>query len=138
MAEFKMPKFVCKDKPIALDECYQEVAELSYQSPVNILYQRFQAKVEGDIYQAIQSYGVHVDKDELIKALQYDRNQYQKGFIDGCKNNVDTIKAEVAREILEEIAKIADEWSKYCHEIHYLEDDIAELKKKYTEGLDNQ
>ena len=27
--------------------------------------------------------GVSVDKDELIKALKYDRGQYTKGYIDG-------------------------------------------------------
>lgn len=27
--------------------------------------------------------GVDVDKDELIKALNYDRQQYEKGFVDG-------------------------------------------------------
>lgn len=103
MAEFKMPKYVYKNKPISLDECYQKLAALNYQSPVNIVYQGLQSKFEGDIYQAIQSYGVHVDKDELIKALQYDRDQYKKGFADGCIDRTGALKKEIAREILEEI-----------------------------------
>ena len=41
-----------------------------------------QAKIEDDIYKAIQNYGINVDKDELIKALSYDRHQYQKGYDD--------------------------------------------------------
>ena len=32
---------------------------------------------------AILGCGVEVDKDELIKALKYDREQYEKGFHDG-------------------------------------------------------
>lgn len=40
-------------------------------------------QLEGDIYRAIQTYNINVDKDELIKALNYDRHQYEKGFSDG-------------------------------------------------------
>ena len=41
-----------------------------------------QVKMEGEILKAVQNVGVNVDKDELLKALQYDRNQYQKGYDD--------------------------------------------------------
>ena len=33
--------------------------------------------------QAIQKVGIKVDKDELVKALAYDRGQYEKGYADG-------------------------------------------------------
>lgn len=33
--------------------------------------------------QAIQKVGIKVDKDELVKALAYDRKQYEKGYVDG-------------------------------------------------------
>ena len=33
----------------------------------------------------------------------YDRNQYEKGFIDGCKNYTVAFRAELAKEIFEEI-----------------------------------
>ena len=135
MAEFKMPKFVFKDKPISLDECYRELAEMNYKSPVNIINQGFQTKLEGDIYEAILSYGVDVDKDELIKALKYDRNQYEKGYIDGRKGKQGTIRREIAREIFKEIEKevfyMATDYDEEFEVIAY--EDIAELKKKYTE-----
>lgn len=35
------------------------------------------------IFEAIQKFGVDVDRDELIKALAYDRDQYDKGYSDG-------------------------------------------------------
>lgn len=35
------------------------------------------------LYHVTQSIGYKVDKDELIKALQYDRQQYEKGYKDG-------------------------------------------------------
>lgn len=39
--------------------------------------------MEGDILRAVQKYGINVDKEELLRALQYDRNQYEKGYDDG-------------------------------------------------------
>lgn len=38
------------------------------------------------MYQFQQTIGYDIDKDELIKALQYDRDQYQKGYADAIKN----------------------------------------------------
>ena len=40
---------------------------------------------ENQVFEAIHKIGVNVDKEELIKALQYDRNQYAKGYEDGIK-----------------------------------------------------
>lgn len=37
--------------------------------------------------QVTQAIGYDVDKDELIKALNYDRQQYEKGYKDGLKAN---------------------------------------------------
>lgn len=42
--------------------------------------QEMQAQRENQVYQAIQNIGVDVDKEELLKALSYDRNQYEKGY----------------------------------------------------------
>jgi hypothetical protein len=58
-----------------------------YESPIqlimNDMYKQIQVEQENTVYKAIQSIGVNVDKDELIKALNYDRKQYQKGYKDG-------------------------------------------------------
>lgn len=71
-----------------------------YESPIKIIYGQMQSQIEGDTFKAVQSYGIDVDKEELIRALQYDRKQYEKGYADGrndamgdlvccenCKNN---------------------------------------------------
>ena len=47
------------------------------------------------VMKAIRKVGVNVDKDELIKALQYDRNQYTKGYEDGKNEILDKIRAEI-------------------------------------------
>lgn len=40
-------------------------------------------QTEKYIVESVQSVGIKIDKDELIKAINYDRNQYEKGYEDG-------------------------------------------------------
>ena len=60
-----------------------------YKSPIDVYITNIQTQLleqqENQIYQAIQKCGVNVDEVELIKALNYDRNQYQKGYNDAVK-----------------------------------------------------
>ncbi len=55
-----------------------------YESPINIVQQLVQTdvaeNVDKQVYTAIQQVGVVINKDELIKALSYDRNQYEEGY----------------------------------------------------------
>lgn len=59
-----------------------------YRTPIEIVYGQMQTQMEGDILRAVQSYGINVDKEELIRALQYDRDQYNKGYADGKAEGV--------------------------------------------------
>ncbi len=63
---------------------------MSYKSPIEIIYLDDEFRVETavvsmeeTIIKAVQSYDINIDKDELIKALSYDRGQYEKGYADG-------------------------------------------------------
>lgn len=58
---------------------------LGWEPPVNIMEEDWQIKIEDDIVKAIKSYDINVDKDELIKALNYDRNQYKAGYKDALE-----------------------------------------------------
>lgn len=53
-----------------------------YESPINIIYRDIKTKFENEVLQAVQAVDINVNKSELIKALQYDRNQYEKGYAD--------------------------------------------------------
>ena len=53
-----------------------------YKSPIELIMGQIETQTENYICKAIRNVGVNVDKDELLKALQYDRNQYQKGYND--------------------------------------------------------
>ena len=125
MAEFKIPRYKYKGDAIPLQDFYRDA--MNYQSPIELIHQGLETKVENDIFKAILNYGINVDKDELIKALKYDRDQYEKGYADGCRGAMDRIKAEVAREIFEEIYEDCFDQFGY---IDY--DALDELKKKYT------
>lgn len=56
-----------------------------YNSPVETIISKMQMQQDGEIFRAVQEIGINVDKDELLKALRYDRGQYDKGYKDGIK-----------------------------------------------------
>lgn len=65
-------------------------AVMLYKSPIQIVQEQISSiesqlenQLENETLKAIHKYGIYVDKDELIKALKYDRQQYDKGFEDG-------------------------------------------------------
>ena len=70
-----------------------------YNSPIEKIYSELQTQMvqedENMVMKAIRKVGVNVDKGELIKALQYDRDQYTKGYEDGKNEILDKIRAEI-------------------------------------------
>ena len=62
-----------------------------YEPPIHKLLTEIETNLrqqeENAVLQAVVSVGVNVDKEELIKALQYDRGQYEKGYADGCRDS---------------------------------------------------
>lgn len=54
-----------------------------YESPIESIKTEIQIQFEDDCIKAIQSCGFNVNKEELAKALIYDRKQYEKGYSDG-------------------------------------------------------
>ena len=60
-----------------------------YESPINIIISKLCTNLESDCLQAVQRYGFDVDKEELARALCYDREQYEKGYMDGYNNAID-------------------------------------------------
>ena len=54
-----------------------------YKSPIDLIIGEMQTQIDDDIVKAVQAYDICVNKDELIKALNYDRGQYQNGYKNG-------------------------------------------------------
>ena len=59
-----------------------------YESPIKVIQGELETQLEGEILKAVHRVGVSVDRDELIRALRYDREQYQKGFDDAREDAV--------------------------------------------------
>lgn len=59
---------------------------MNYESPITIMMKQIQNQIinqaENGIFKAVQDVGIFVDKDELVRALKYDRHQYEKGYHD--------------------------------------------------------
>ena len=60
---------------------------MMYESPIDIVLNDFRNMIiqqqENGVLKAVQKTGIIVDKEELLKALKYDREQYDKGYNDG-------------------------------------------------------
>ena len=55
-----------------------------YKSPIDVVYADVKLQFDDNVMKAIQKVGIEVDKEELLKALNYDRMQYWNGFSNGA------------------------------------------------------
>ena len=63
---------------------------MSYESPIILAIRRIEAQqmaaqeafIKDGVFRKCEEYGLDVNMDELIKALNYDREQYSKGYRD--------------------------------------------------------
>lgn len=66
--------------------------DFNYKSPITKIEQEIASQIveteEGKLmYEVQKAIGYSIEKEELIKALQYDRGQYEKGYNDGYNAN---------------------------------------------------
>ena len=95
-----------------------------FESPIKICTKQIRMTQDETIVRAVQDVGIFVDKDELIKALQYERDQYEKGYADGM--------AAAQIELSEKIASFLEQdgnWEalKACCCIDGRSDDLRKL-----------
>ena len=62
-----------------------------YNSPVKLsfveqLRDSFEEQLTNRVYKIVTEYGIDVDKEEMVKALKYDRDQYKRGYERGKKD----------------------------------------------------
>ena len=71
-----------------------------YVSPIDMIFNKTE-EIYTDMSKKHETYimaelkqkiGIAVDKEELIKALQYDRNQYDKGYSDGRASMIEELE----------------------------------------------
>ena len=102
-----------------------------YESPIETIQTEIQTQFEDDCIKAIQSYGFMVNKEEIVKALNYDRKQYDNGYADGYNNAIDDFVrfANTMPIVEEEDGTIRPMW---------LEEIAEQLKAGGENGIDNQ
>ena len=103
-----------------------------YESPIKICMKQIRMTQDETIVRAVQDVGIFVDKDELIKALQYDRDQYEKGYADGEKNKKEWISEKIASFLERD-----DNWEelKACWLIDGRSDDLRALLRRALEEI---
>ena len=74
-----------------------------YESPINVICGGMQMRLEDEILEAVKNIGFYVDKDELVKALSYDRNQYSKGYNDAVEEFREYLKTVIPYEMPQDI-----------------------------------
>lgn len=62
-----------------------------------------ETQIENGVYKAIQRVGIDVNKEELVNALQYDRNQYAKGYNDAVEEFREYLKTVSPCEMPQEL-----------------------------------
>lgn len=67
----------------------ETIFENDMQNITDSIIEQTKKRFENEILKHITlQTGIKIDRDELIKALEYDRNQYEKGYADGQKDAV--------------------------------------------------
>ena len=80
-----------------------ERSDIMYESPVTILFGEMKTQYEDECFKTVQSYGFDVNKEELTKALQYDREQYSKGYEDGYIRGIEELAERLRLKCLDNI-----------------------------------
>lgn len=98
---------------------------MSYESPIKMYIDKVTNNIiqeeEDHIISEIHKLGIVIDKEELMRALQYDRSQYELGFHDGSKNSIPI------EWIYKWIENIPNNWRGYSEDWNYNID--GEVKK---------
>lgn len=88
-----------------------------YESPINLFVSDIATSIDKRIEEvtvnAIQNLGIDIDKDELVKALNYDRKQYGEGYEDGYMDGEITGRKDVVEELTEKLTKLLSADSPY-------------------------
>lgn len=87
----------------------EDIDMSGYESPIKIVIGQMRVEQENNTFKAVQECGVDVNKEELEKALRYDRDQYRKGYADGYDDGYYRKASDVALEVITEVETVFDE-----------------------------
>lgn len=114
----------------------------AWESLIKTICDEMRTQVEGEVIKAVQRVGIDVDKDELIKALNYDRKQYEKGLLEGyAKAKSEIIRCKNCRHSIDyyhdgdcycsnpkwELTYFGGSWEFYCADAERREDERNDI-----------
>lgn len=106
-----------------------------YESPIKVIVNEICSDIEKKedkfIMECVRNVGVSVDKDELVKALAYDRHQYEKGYKDGYNDGYIDGLNQISKDLRKVVEIVFS--NKYPE---YKEDELIELLKPYVKESD--
>ena len=76
-----------------------------YESPISVtrtidqIVKDMRSEDDDLVYKYVIRLGVSVDKDQLLSALRYDRQQYDHGYRDGFNDGAEHARKKVTEEI---------------------------------------
>lgn len=114
-----------------------------YKSPIELLVMDIQNQImkqqDEEIYQAVLHYIPNVDKAELIRALKYDRDQYEKGYRDGKADAMESLVRCKDCEHYEEQEMRCDhpeQYAEYCSDCFLCvsQDDFCSYGERRTDA----
>lgn len=74
--------------------------KVMYKSPIEVIQGEMTMEFENNVMKAVQNYNINVDKDALISALMYDRQQYEKGYQDAKAEYKDSLSFKELQDII--------------------------------------
>jgi hypothetical protein len=87
---------------------FRKIPEMieGWESPIKAFEKQYRLNYEDSVVKAVQEIGIHVDKQELLKALDYDRGQYDKGYINGYTSGFEKGRQEAVQELKNNLIKM--------------------------------
>lgn len=75
-----------------------------YRSPITVITDQLKRQVEAGcenaVVEAVHNIGVIADKEELLKALKYERNQYNLGYAEGYSKAIDVFSRQCKGDLV--------------------------------------
>lgn len=113
---------------------------MSYKSPIEII-QGIQEKLnydfENKVHKAVMECNINVNKDELFKALKYDREQYDKGYRDGFLEGRKKAKEEILNYLSDGLKNLIENYGEEVvgEEISFKHHTLMDLPCKVGDKL---
>ena len=86
-------------------------------------------KYEDEIYREVQKVGINVDREELLKALEYSRRQYEKGYNDAIDDFAKELKSILPIAVHRDCSEIDYEVDYALYNMRFKIDKIVEQLK---------